>query len=251
MLVSWSPLGLILVAYAAAKLINQRLADKVEPGSSNLLGLHLHIAEPAVADSWFFGRLPTVWLQDAWYTPTSPHWYDVIVALVYVSHFVAIPIVTTVLWFRHRDRFRDWICCVLLLSFIGIATYVLYPMSPPWLASQLGFTEEVHRISGIGFDYMGLGVIEGVLGGSQAAANPVAAMPSLHAASAALVALFFWSGAVWWVRLVLALYPAVMGISLVYSGEHYVVDVVAGWIAAALAVVGWRLLRRSRSAMFS
>src|SRR4051812_34529763 len=107
-LVSCSPLGLILVGYVAAKFINQPLADKAQLGSSNLLGLPLHITEPAVADSRIFGQSPTVWLQDAWYTPSSPHWYDVIVALVYVSHFVAIPVVTAVLWFRHRARFRDW-----------------------------------------------------------------------------------------------------------------------------------------------
>jgi membrane-associated phospholipid phosphatase len=86
----------------------------------------------------------------------------------------------------------------------------------------------------------------GLLGGSQMASNPVAAMPSLHAAGAALLLFFCWRRAPWWARCLLVLYPLAMGLTLVYTGEHYVVDVVAGWLAAGLAVGGWRVLQRLR-----
>jgi membrane-associated phospholipid phosphatase len=69
----------------------------------------------------------------------------------------------------------------------------------------------------------------------QAAANPVAAMPSLHSAYAFMVVLFF-------ARMVqkqywplLALYPLAMTFTLVYSGEHYVIDVLIGWTYVCVA----------------
>lgn len=83
---------------------------------------------------------------------------------------------------------------------------------------------------------------------SQGASNPVAAMPSLHAAGAAVVLLFFWSSARWWARAVLTAYALSMAFVLVYSGEHYVVDVLAGWLTATIGVtVAWLVSRRRRT----
>jgi membrane-associated phospholipid phosphatase len=64
-----------------------------------------------------------------------------------------------------------------------------------------------------------------------------------------LICLFLWSR---WRRgrVLLALYPLLMGITLVYAGEHYVFDVLAGWALAAVIHVGMGRLesRRSRTA---
>lgn len=82
----------------------------------------------------------------------------------------------------------------------------------------------------------------------QGDSNPVAAMPSLHAAVPALLALFLWPGSQWWWRLAACGYALAMAWTLLYTGEHYVVDVVAGWLGAAVAVATARLvaLRRER-----
>ena len=72
-------------------------------------------------------------------------------------------------------------------------------------------------------------------------ANPVAAMPSLHAAYPMLLLLFFWRRAGRW-RWLLALYPLAMGFTLVYAAEHYVVDILFGWLyAVAVYLVGSRV----------
>ena len=79
-----------------------------------------------------------------------------------------------------------------------------------------------------------------LLNAGQIAANPVAAMPSLHTAFALFVVLFF-MGATrrrWW-PLLLA-YPLAMTFTLVYSGEHYMIDVLVGWayVGMTFLVVG-------------
>ena len=57
---------------------------------------------------------------------------------------------------------------------------------------------------------------------------------SLHAAFPVLILLFFWGGARWWWRILLVAYPLAMAFTLVYGGEHYVTDVLAGWIYAVV-----------------
>jgi membrane-associated phospholipid phosphatase len=70
-------------------------------------------------------------------------------------------------------------------------------------------------------------------------------MPSLHAGSALLVALFLWPSVTSLWRTALAGYAVAMAVTLVYTGEHYVVDVAVGWLVAALATaVGSAVPRR-------
>ncbi|MFC5175926.1 phosphatase PAP2 family protein [Nocardioides taihuensis] len=81
--------------------------------------------------------------------------------------------------------------------------------------------------------------------------NEVAAMPSLHAGIACLVALYGVQRlrSPW--RWLLLAYPLLMGLALVYDGEHYVVDVVCGYaLAGAVLVVcsAWERARAQRPA---
>jgi len=95
------------------------------------------------------------------------------------------------------------------------------------------------------------------LSDAQADANAVAAMPSLHTAFALLVVVVLWPYVRrWWARAVLVAFPLAMTFTLVYGGEHYVIDVLAGWAYVVLVCVAanaweqWTLRRNveSRSA---
>ena len=63
--------------------------------------------------------------------------------------------------------------------------------------------------------------------------NPVAAMPSLHAAFSLLVVLGLGLLSPWARRVAYA-YPVVLGLALVYGGEHYVTDLLVGYPLGAL-----------------
>jgi len=62
-------------------------------------------------------------------------------------------------------------------------------------------------------------------------------MPSLHAGQTLLISLFFFVRLRTRLRWLLWLYPLAMAFALVYSGEHYVVDIVAGWIYCGVVFV--------------
>ncbi len=134
------------------------------------------------------------------------------------------------------------------MSFAGALTFLAFPAAPPWLASK---HELIPHVARIGYIEGGSSPVETSKSWieSQILPNPVAAVPSLHAAYALLVLLFAyaWRGriAAW----IAAPYTLGMWFTIVYLADHYVVDIVAG---AAYALAGWvlvpRLFRRDAAA---
>ena len=115
---------------------------------------------------------------------------------------------------------------------LGCAVYMLVPTAPPWWAGENGYTSEpVRRIMvEVGEPMWGRAwpTMYQSLGG-----NPWAAMPSLHFATSILAALLLAEtgadmGAAGWA------YALTLGFALIYLGEHYVVDLLAGTAVVAL-----------------
>jgi hypothetical protein len=170
---------------------------------------------------------PTHWLQGSF---IDAHFTQLAATTVYITWFL-VPITTAlgVLMFRPRDYWR-FIAFLLLLYYAVMPFFALYPLEAPWAqdASIRRFVAETFP---------------------EAAAqdpNPYAAMPSLHVALPAAAAL--WYGLrTFWGRLVLA-YSALIGLVVVYGGDHYVADVLAGY---AIALVTYVVARRLRLPVFS
>jgi len=220
----WLPISLLLVIYNVSRGYADDLFDP-------------HVTELLHADEWMFGWLtggevPTVWLQQQLYRPDVVQWWEVVVSLIYVSHFLAVPTIGVILWLRQRDQWGRFMRRWFTLSVAGLITYFLYPAAPPWWASTYHFLpEQVARISTNGWNAIGLHSAGNTLNALQVeASNPVAAMPSLHTAYALMAVAFFLPMVAkrWW-PLMLA-YPLAMTFTLVYSGEHYVIDVLVGWV---------------------
>lgn len=223
--VDWLPFTLVLMTYDRSR----AFADTV--------GMPLHESDIAHAESWLFdGHIPTIWLQQHFYDPSSVHWYDALATLIYTSHFVVTPVLAAIFWMRNRKVWLRYISRVILLSFAGLATYILFPEAPPWLASEDGDIGHVTRLSARGWEYLHAGFANRLLeAGQNGGANPVAAMPSLHLAFAALAALFVADRVSSRRRYLLALYPLGMALTLVYTGEHYVIDLIFGLLYAGAA----------------
>lgn len=239
----WLPVVALLVAYN----LSRGFADNgATPHALELVAVDRLLAGWATG-----GQVPTVWLQNHLYDPDAVHWWDVLASWVYFSHFVAALAAAVVLWLRERARWAAYMRRFAFLSVAGLATYFLYPAAPPWWAAKYGLLEDVARISTRGWKAFGMHGAGNVLNAGQIASNPVAAMPSLHSAFALFVVVFFLSSTRrrWWP--LLFCYPLAMTFTLVYSGEHYVIDVLVGWTYVALTflVVGlaercWAAWRR-------
>jgi membrane-associated phospholipid phosphatase len=231
----WMPLFVILVSY---DLIRAQ-ADSLIPRA------HL---EPQRSIDEFIGggTAPSVRLQAEYFRPDHLHWYDYALFVVYLTHFAAAIVVGVVLYLMNRERFRRFAKIFLAFSLAGYLTYVIYPAIPPWLASKQGALPHTARAVHTIWDHLGLEFMEKVFSGNPRYSNPVGALPSEHGAYPLLFLLLFWAFATRGWRIALVLYTLVMAFALVYLAEHYVTDILLGWIYAALAfiVVGRILDRR-------
>ncbi len=218
----WIPFVAIFLGYEAMR----GIAPKV--------GIAPHVSDlAAIEQTTFAGHLPSAVLQSI-----TPGVLGRVIAyaatVVYFCHFVFPFGVALVLWLANRTQFLRYTTALMGMSFAAFIIFLLLPTAPPWYAEDQGVVHGVTKLitttlpSYISPYYTKLNP------------NPVAALPSLHAAfpfvsflalrpvypRAAWIA-FAWCMLVWF--------------SVVYLGEHYAVDVFAG---VALAAVSWLVLMR-------
>ena len=241
MLLEWLPLLGLLVVYDYLR------------GAAGVADTEAHVTPQIDVDRWLGGgQVPTVWLQHHLYDAGHLHWYDVGIWCTYLSHFFTIWIVAAVLWKVAHQRFRRYVSLVVLLTLMAFLTYWLYPAQPPWLAGELGEIPAVDKIVPTVWDDLGVRVAADLFETGNGLVNLVAAMPSLHAAYPAMLLLFFWGDGRWY-RIGFGLYTLAMGFALVYGGEHFVADILVGWLYAAIAFAvvslaprAWRRARAHR-----
>ncbi len=242
---TWAVLLLDVVLYCA-----MWFSYEMTRGAADHLGMPLQVEATRNLDRYlFFGHDPTVVLQQHFWGK-SVRWYDKVASTTYMTHFVVPVIAIAVLWaVSHRQwvRFMKRFATVLA---VGCAMFVLLPTAPPWMVSERPYDliPKLHRSAGRGFYAVGF---KGFVKSWQRSldwGNAVAAMPSLHASFALLVPAFFLP---WikprWLKVLVLCFPVLMLTSLVYLGEHWVVDGLVGWLIVGGSFWFWnRVEQRGR-----
>lgn len=185
------------------------------------------------ADRLIFGELPTKTLQNWWWNGHT-QWYDFVFYLPYMLHFVLPFTLAIIVWKTREHEYWRYITAFMSISFAAFIVFLLFPAAPPWMASDLGLIEPIHRISSDVWFALGVNDFPSLY--NQVAPNPVAAVPSMHAAYATLFAMFvikFFKSR--WSYLSL-IYPLLIYVGTVYQGEHYAIDEILG---ALLGVAGF------------
>jgi membrane-associated phospholipid phosphatase len=217
----WSPFVLLLLGYIALT------------GVASSLAAHVHIGFPISFDRWLFrGTLPTTFLQQHLWNPHHIHWYDYLATSLYPMHFIVPLVLAFAFWMWKKPLYWRFVASYLLLSYAGFVTYTLYPMAPPWWAAdhaRIGPTADI--LSAVHYGNLPNPIVSAT---QFFKPNELAAMPSIHAAFPILVWLVLWRTWPKWGWSAVA-YPIAMAFSVVYLGQHYVTDVLAGWLYAVVA----------------
>jgi hypothetical protein len=198
-------------------------------------------------DELLFGCLPTIKLQAVLFDGITLHWYDYVAVTLYISHFVIPWVIAFIFWMYDRKIFKEYTAAFLVLSYLAFFTFIIFPAMPPWMASNQGYIPPLKKIMDqvmASFAHpIDVPSVYRFFG-----ANLVAAVPSLHAAYPWLIFIFILKK---FRKLSVLAIPYVAGVwfAVVYLGEHYVVDVFAGFVYAsgAYLLVSHIEKRRARS----
>ncbi|MEI7683245.1 MAG: phosphatase PAP2 family protein [Candidatus Saccharibacteria bacterium] len=202
------------------------------------LNSHVNYMWMVSADKFLFGRLPTHTLQN-WWWHGAVQWFDFIFYLAYMLHFI-IPISLALLIWKYREKsYWQYVSTYLVVSFFGFLTFLIFPAAPPWLASDKGLIQPITRVSSYIFGALGVQNFPSVY--NKISPNPVAAVPSLHAAYATLLVIFVYKLFGWRWALLACIYPLLIFVGTVYMGEHYAIDEILGIVYAvgAYLIVSW------------
>ncbi len=206
------------------------------------LGWTVNVYPLIRADEFLFGQLPTISLQNILWRPDAPPIYDWVFTLTYLLHFTLPLGFALLLWARDRTSFRKFIVALTVLSFAGFLTYLFYPAMPPWMAASKGLIPPLNDVMARTLEPFfrgpGLPTIYTVM-----SPNLVAAMPSLHAAYPTMVYLYAVKFFGWRGHLFLP-YLLTVWIGVVYTNQHWVIDVIAGALYAFLVFLGAEVLWR-------
>ncbi len=192
----------------------------------------VHVRYPVTIDRGIgLGTTPTARLQRAFSEPGRFHAHEKVLVWCHWVWFMVPHGTMIYLMARHPERLPRGAVRMYATFDFGLIAYWRVPTAPPWYAAANGYiqdgkTPELRRMMveyGEEFWQSGWTPLYGFLAG-----NPLAAMPSLHFATSVMAARILGEtgrvpGTLAWS------YALTLGVALVYLGEHYVVDLVAGY----------------------
>lgn len=220
-LLDWLPFLFLLISFDFLR------------GLVPLFNNNVHYWELIQADLTIFKVIPTQFLQKHFFNPNSLGLHDYLATILYFLHFVPPTIFAFILWLNNKSYFRKFTLGLLILSYSAWITFFIFPASPPWLAAKEGYLDGVVKIMDTTINVFPEKISLPTIY-HKMHPNPVAAIPSLHNAYPFLILLFVLQ---FFKAKGLFFLPYVLGVmvSTVYLGEHYVIDVLAGFLYAFLS----------------
>lgn len=222
------------------------LAYELMRGYADDFGASIHVADFIAIDKFLFlGHLPTQVLQDLFHPATGTDWLAIVATIFYFLHFPLPLAVGFFLWLRQRRVYYDFVAAIILLSMAAFVTYLVLPVGPPWYAADHGLLngpngvptitylkstafDEIARFFGFQGNYLYSYAMYDIN------PNDVAAFPSLHAAYPTL-AFLFTRRAFGRVGYLMLGYAGCVWFAVIYLGDHYLIDVLAGILYAVIA----------------
>ena len=148
------------------------------------------------------------------------------------------------LFFKNREEFLKFSLIFLWVNILGFIIYYIYPAAPPWYIKHFGNVFYAHTPgSDAGlqrFDNMfHLKIFQSLYTQSS---NVFAAMPSLHSAYPVVVLYYGLRNKLGKINIVFAIIMAGIWFSAVYNNHHYVLDILAGFVCAIIAIISFNWL---------
>jgi membrane-associated phospholipid phosphatase len=220
----WAPFVAIVLAYEAMG------------GVVHHDGLSPQVALLADVETWLFGgHDPSQVLQHA-VSGATLRVLAMAATAVYFCHFVVPLAVGLALWVKDRAQYLRFVTALVGMCLTAFILFLVVPTAPPWYAANQ------HVLSGVADLIRSQHTLPAAVSPlySQLDPNSTAAFPSLHAAFPTLGWLALrrvYPRGSW----ILFGWALLVFVSVVFLGEHYVIDVIGGVVLAA--ATWWVMMR--------
>lgn len=164
--------------------------------------------------------------------------FDIISGIFYLC-WVPFPLIFAgYLFFTNRKQFMHFSLTFLFVNIIGFVIYYVYPAAPPWYVQHYGFQFIAHtpgNTAGLQrFDnFFHTNIFNALYAKSS---NVFAAMPSLHSAYPLITLYYGIKNRLGAINILFAVIMVGIWFAAVYSGHHYVLDVLAGITCAITGI---------------
>lgn len=148
------------------------------------------------------------------------------------------------LFYRDRRQFLGFALTFLLVNLLGFVVYYLYAAAPPWYVKEFGF-DFIAGTPGntaglIRFDhFFGITIFQSLYAKGS---NVFAAMPSLHSAYPLIVLYTGLYCRLGRINILFGIITVGIWFAAVYTGHHYVLDVLAGIATAFVGIFLFKVL---------
>ena len=191
-----------------------------------------NVVSLAGVDQSIVGSDFTLEIQRAFASPAM----TLVTTCFYGLHVFLIMIALGLFWFKDKEVYRGYTYSLVVTSYSALLTFIALPTAPPWLAGS------AQNLLGVGYSQLPSlfqQIANALLSGES---DVVAAFPSLHAAYVTLFSIFMFKLGR---KYGMASLPIAGGVyfSIIYLGQHYLVDLVGGIAYAGLATYAVEKMR--------
>jgi hypothetical protein len=163
---------------------------------------------------------------------------DLVLAVPYAIFAYVALLYAGYLYFVDRPRMRRYLWAFAIANYISFATWLLVPAAPPWYIHQHGCVADMNALpSAAGLlrvdEFLGIDYFAAFY---SRAASVYGAMPSMHNAYPLLGLLTAWRHVGWRTRPLHLAYFLAMFLASLYLDHHWILDAIAGWATAGVAV---------------
>ena len=176
-----------------------------------------------------------------WWEPAMQGWIlssrlliDLFNGIYFWSHMPVIVAVAVVLFWRRRELYVLIRNAFVVSAVIALVMYFLLPVTPPRLLPEAGLIDTMALYATANYQAQEVGPF----------VNPFAALPSLHFGWALLIGVALWlgrpesGGTKYAVVLIAVILPVGQFFAVIMTGNHYVLDAVAGGLVAGVGLAG-------------
>lgn len=200
----------------------------------------IHISEPYHLEKQLLGINDNgiVRTLNEYFALYHQKFFDIMGGVFYLS-WVPVPLAFAVyLYFVDKPLFFRFSYCFVFINFLGFIIYYAYPAAPPWYVAKYGFETNFNVSGGIAglkyFDqWAGFPIFEGIY---KKNSNVFAAIPSLHSTYPFIVLYYGIQKRLGYINIIFAILCLGIWFTAVYSGHHYVIDVLAGIFTAIFGI---------------